>query len=142
MGQYVNFDIVTRLECLSAGQEPRRLPVRTTRSPRRRLTVVTKAMVAEMVAARTAGTEINELAARFGINRNTVMTHLQRAGVPKQRRRGRTLDAEQLRAAGRLYESGVSLVSVGERFGVDKRYLSRALAEVGVVIRPSGRRGT
>ncbi|MBM3675933.1 MAG: hypothetical protein FJW88_13510 [Actinobacteria bacterium] len=95
-----------------------------------------------MVAARTAGTEINELAARFGINRNTVMTHLQRAGVPKQRRRGRTLDAEQLRAAGRLYESGVSLVSVGERFGVDKRYLSRALAEVGVVIRPSGRRGT
>jgi hypothetical protein len=36
--------------------------------------------------------------------------------------------------------SGVSVVVVAERFGVDRRYLRRALPEAGFRLRPPGRR--
>lgn len=42
-------------------------------------------------------------------------------------------------AAGRLYETGLTLAAVGEQFGVDRRYLRDALPEVGFPIRLSGR---
>lgn len=93
----------------------------------------------ELVAARRAGEQINHLARQFGIHRATVITHLERAGVPGRRWPGRTLAPEQIKAAGRLYNSGLSLVAVGERFDVDKRYLSRALPEAGFRLRPPGR---
>lgn len=95
--------------------------------------------VAELVAAREAGALVNELAERFGVHRATVINHLERAGATGRRWPGRGLTPEQVPEAVRLYESGLSLVAVGERFEVDKRQVSRALREAGVEIRGPGR---
>ncbi len=88
--------------------------------------------------ARTEDAEIDDLAERFGIGRSTVMLHLQREGVPGRRWPGRTLSDEQLQEAGELYISGIDLIAVGEQFGVDRRYLSKALRAAGFTIRPAG----
>ncbi len=91
-----------------------------------------------MVASRLAGEEIGVLAERFRIDRNTVMSHLKRRGVPGRRWPGRILTEDQLQAAGRLYASGVRMELVGEQFGVDRRYLRRVLPELGFIIRRAG----
>jgi transposase len=91
------------------------------------------------VQARVDGTEIDQLAERFGIGRNTVMAHLARQGVPGRRWPGRTLTPGRIEEAGQLYKTGLRLELVAEQFGVDRRYLRRALAEVGFVIRRPGR---
>lgn len=111
-------------------------PQRATRQHQQRLA---PAEVEELAALRRAGAEINDLAERFGVHRSTVMSHLSRAAVPQRRRQGRTLTPEQIQSAGRLYASGLSLVEVGERFNVDKRYLRRVLPEAGFTLRPPGR---
>ena len=95
--------------------------------------------VTELARLRLEGAEINELAARFGISRSAVMANLQRAGVPGRRWPGRTLLADELKVAAELYESGLSFVAVGERLGVDRRYLRLAFREAGFLIRPPGR---
>ncbi len=92
-----------------------------------------------LVAAREAGAEINHLAAEFGVHRATVINHLNRAGVPGRKRQGRTLSPDQVRAAGELYASGVSLIEVGERFDVDRRYLRKVLPVAGFELRSPGR---
>lgn len=95
--------------------------------------------VEELIAARVAGAEINDLASRFGIHRATVINHLNQSNTPKRRRQGRTLTPDQLQRAGQAYASGLSLIEVGEQFDVDKRYLRRALPKAGFTIRPPGR---
>ena len=109
------------------------------RPPRQHQQRLTPTQVEELAALRQAGAEINELAERFGVHRSTVMSHLNRASVPQRRRQGRTLTPDQVQSAGRLYASGVSLVEVGERFNVDRRYLRNALPAAGFVLRPPGR---
>ena len=99
---------------------------------------LTAAEATELVAARLDGAQIRELASRFGVDRATVEAHLRRQGVPLQRYLGRTLTPDELIGAGQLYASGLSLVAVGERFGVDKRYLSRVLPGIGVLVRRPG----
>ncbi len=120
------------------------LPAETApqRPPRQHQQRLTPAQVEELAALRRSGSEINDLARHFGIHRSTVMNHLNRAAVPQRRRQGRTLNADQIKAAGRLYASGLSLIEVGERFNVDKRYLRRVLPEAGFTLRPPGRRPT
>jgi hypothetical protein len=137
MGRYSKLDIATKLRTILAGSGSECLPDRTTRSVRR-LPRLTEAEVVELVALRQSGEQIAVLAKRFGIGRNTVMAHLKRRDVPTRRWHGRTLGAEQLHEAGRLYESGVNLITVAEQFGVDRRYLRQALPEAGFVIRPGG----
>jgi hypothetical protein len=87
------------------------------------------------VARRLAGDEINALAARFGVGRNTVMNHLRRRGVMPRRWPGRTLAPEGLREAGWLYQTGVNLAVVADRFNVDRRYIRRELPRAGFVLR-------
>jgi transposase len=87
---------------------------------------------------RQDGWEIDALAERFGIGRNTVMDHLKRAGVPGRRWQGRTLNADQLEQAGQLYETGQNLIAVAEQFGVDRRYLRRGLPDAGFTLRRAG----
>jgi hypothetical protein len=108
----------------------------------RRSRQLTKDEVESLVAARLAGAEINQLADQFGVHRATVIKLLSRAGVPHRRRQGRSLSPDQLVAAGELYVSGVNLIEVAERFDVDRRYLRRALPEVGFEVRPPGRQRT
>ncbi len=100
MGRYSKLDSGTRLQAILAGSGRDRPPARTTRSVRR-LPRLTEAEVAELVALRQAGEQIDILAERFGVGRNTVLAHLKRRGVPGQRWRGRTLNAEQLDEVGR-----------------------------------------
>jgi transposase len=95
--------------------------------------------VMALAQARREGAEIKELAERFGVHRTTVLAHLERAEVPGRRRQGRQLSPERLEEAGQLYASGLSLIEVGERFDVDRRYLRRALPAAGFVLRPPGR---
>jgi hypothetical protein len=138
LGQYSNPDIVTRLQQILAGQGRDPVSDRTVRSPRRNQRKLAPDAIQALVQARIEGAEIDSLAERFGIDRNTVMAHLKRNAVPGRRWPGRTLTPEQLEAAGRLYESGVNLIAVGEKFGVDRRYLRRALPDAGVAIRRPG----
>jgi DNA-binding transcriptional ArsR family regulator len=112
----------------------------TARLPQRRVRPLTSAAVDELVARRLAGEEIIPLAARFGVGRNTVMSHLRRRGVMPRRWPGRTLDPESLREAGWLYQAGVNLAEVADRFNVDRRYLRRELPRAGFVLRRPGRR--
>ena len=94
--------------------------------------------VSELARLRLEGAEIKELATQFEISRSAVMANLERAGVPGRRWPGRTLSPDELKVAGELYESGLSFVTVGERLGVDRRYLRRALPEVGFTVRRAG----
>jgi len=109
------------------------------RGPTRRVHRLSPSEVEELILARRAGAEIRDLAARFGVHRSTVLEHLRRAEEPHRPWAGRTLDAEGLEEAAGLYQSGLSLRAVGERLGVDRRYLQRVFREAGVEIRPAGR---
>lgn len=110
-------------------------PARPTKRQRR----LTGREVEELVVARRSGAQIDDLAEQFRIHRATIINHLERQGVAQRRWPGRMLSPERLQAAGELYATGLSLVAVGERFDVDKRYLRKALPEVGYEIRPPGR---
>ena len=129
LGQYSNPDNVARLERILAGARRDRPSTRTVRSPRR---------ISDLVGLRRDGWEIDVLAKRFGIGRSTVLDHLKRAGVTGRRWPGRTLSADQLEEADRLYETGLNLIAVAEQFDVDRRYLQRALPEAGFPLRRAG----
>jgi hypothetical protein len=138
LGRYRNQDIVDRLERVLAGagrDRPSARPIRSLRRQKR----LTPDEVRELVALRVLGAEINELAEQFSIDRNTVMAHLVREGVPGRRWPGRTLNDEQLEGAGRRYESGLRLELVAERFNVRRHYLSDALRTAGFTIRRPGK---
>jgi hypothetical protein len=60
---------------------------------------------------------------------------LERHGVA---RRYRILTPQDIDAAVRLYESGLSLVAVGERLGVNASTILNALRTTGVQVRPVG----
>jgi DNA-directed RNA polymerase specialized sigma24 family protein len=88
------------------------------------------------VAGYEAGRTVKELAASFGIDRNTVSRRLRQAGIT-MRRRGLTND--QAAEAVCLYEAGWSSGRLAETFGVSADNVLRALRRADVAIRP--RRG-
>ena len=89
----------------------------------------------ELVDAYRAGESVYRLADRFGIARQTVSAVLERHGVA---RRYRILTPEDVEAAVRLYESGLSLVDVGDRLVVNASTVLNALRKTGVQMRPVG----
>ena len=89
----------------------------------------------ELVDAYRAGASVYRLADRFGVARQTVSAVLERHGVA---RRYRILTPQDIDAAVRLYESGLSLVAVGERLGVNASTILNALRTTGVQVRPVG----
>jgi len=89
----------------------------------------------ELVDAYCAGESVYTLADRFGVARQTVSAVLERHGVA---RRYRILTPQDIDAAVRLYESGLSLVAVGERLGVNASTILNALRTTGVQVRPVG----
>ena len=105
----------------------------------RRQVRLTVEQVDQLEAARLGGAQITELAERFGIHPATVLQHLKRRGVPHRRRQWRSLSAEQIQEAGQLYGSGLPLLAVADRFGVDRRYLRTVLPEAGFPLRRPGR---
>jgi DNA-binding transcriptional regulator LsrR (DeoR family) len=88
------------------------------------------------VAGYEARKTVKELAASFGIDRNTVSRRLRQAGIT-MRTRGLTHD--QAAEAVRLYEAGWSSGRLAEEFGVSADNVLKSLRRAGVVVRP--RRG-
>lgn len=88
--------------------------------------------VAQLLADRDAGFTLMHLASKYGIARQTVIDHCKRAGRARQ---VRPLDAAEAREAARLYETGLSLVAVGERFGVGRGAVKTAVLARGGSIR-------
>ena len=84
------------------------------------------------MSAYRAGTSIRELAERFKINRKTVFEHIEREGLP---RRIPALSPQEVEKARSLYQSGQSLQSVSEHFGVAAHTVALALRRTGVEIR-------
>lgn len=62
--------------------------------------------------------------------------HLVRRSVPSQQR---GLAKRDVPEAVRLYESGLTLMEVGQQFGVSEKAVRSAVAAEGVAIRPRGR---
>jgi DNA-directed RNA polymerase specialized sigma24 family protein len=87
----------------------------------------------QLVQSYREGAGVKELATMFGISRQTVSDHLDRAAV-ERRRRGLT-EKEILKAAV-LYGEGWSLKRLGDRFGIDAETVRQALLKGGVQMRP------
>ncbi|WP_459986867.1 hypothetical protein, partial [Nocardioides sp. AN3] len=69
-----------------------------------------------LVAGYEGGATVFELAAEFGIGRNTVALQLKGAGVT-MRRSGHTPTDAEVDETVRLYKSGLSLAKMGQRLG-------------------------
>jgi len=77
-----------------------------------------------LVEAYASGAAVRTLVEEFKVHRFTVYNLLDRAGVA---RRSKGLSSEQLASARTLYESGLSLVRVGEAIGCNAETVRRAL---------------
>jgi transposase-like protein len=107
-------------------------PQDTVRSHRVSAKKLSAAEIALLAEQYQSGATIYELAARFGIHRNTVALHLHRHGVT-MRRRG--LDPSEVDHAVRLYQGGQPLARIGDRYGVDPSTVHAALRTRGVRLR-------
>jgi DNA-directed RNA polymerase specialized sigma24 family protein len=103
---------------------------------KRRVRKLPPVEVERLVMRYRAGATMGELAADFGIHRETVGLHLKRQQVEA---RLRPLTPEQTQEAALLYARGLSSAKVGEQLGCSADAVRHALAKAGVAIRP--RRG-
>lgn len=85
-----------------------------------------------MVEGYRAGSTILELAARHDCDRKTVIRYLKLHCVET---RYRALSPPQIDEAVRLYESGLSLIKIGEVVGADPKTVKSRLIERGVTMR-------
>jgi hypothetical protein len=90
------------------------------------------------VSAYLEGSSIDALAAWRGVNRTTIISHLERRGVAR-RKVVRKMTDRTVGQAAKRYASGRSLKVVAAQFDVDARTLARGFRRAGVPIRP--RRG-
>jgi transcription initiation factor TFIIIB Brf1 subunit/transcription initiation factor TFIIB len=81
------------------------------------------------------GCSIDELARSHGVNRTTIIKHLDERGVPRRRVVRKMTDTLVADAAAR-YREVHSLVTVASEFDVDARTLGREFRKAGVPIRP------
>jgi hypothetical protein len=130
MGRYSNSDNAAKLQRILAGHKRARVPVRTTRSLRRKQVQhrLEREEVDQLLERYRAGTKISDLAVEFQITRTTVMKHVERAGAPRRR----NLVRDHLDEARRLYDRGWSLARVGDHFGVDPNTVRYAFRKAGM----------
>ena len=88
-----------------------------------------------LVSAYLDGSSIDSLAALLGVNRTTIIGHLDRRGIDR-RKSVRKMTDRSVRLAARRYEVGESLKVVAARFNVDARTLSREFKRAGIKVRP------
>lgn len=91
--------------------------------------------VGKLVARYIDGESIDALAREYGINRTTVISHLERRGVDR-RRNPRKMTDVKVRAAAERYAAGLSLSAVAAEFDVCDRTLRREFECAGVHTRP------
>lgn len=106
------------------------------RRPRQVQNHLSKVKIKAVVTAYLAGVPVKQIAAEFGIARQTVTEIYHRAGL-EPRKRG--LSPTQITLAAKLYSDGASLAAVGKKFTVDAETVRQVLRAAGVWIRP--RRG-
>ena len=82
-----------------------------------------------------SGTSIAELARSYGVNRTTIITHLDHQGVHRRRVARKMTDLMVAEAAVR-YLAGRSLTSVADEFRIHAKTLSREFHNAGIAIRP------
>ena len=109
----------------SSEVDPRRAP----KQVQRRLL---PAEIVELVAHYQTGPKVNDLAARYGINRSTVIADINRTRV---RRHCPALASEEIAEAAEIYRSGRSLAAIGRQLGVNASTVRTAQVRVGVVMR-------
>lgn len=76
-----------------------------------------------MVARYEGGETVYELAASFGIHRNTVSQHLEQHEVPRRYHQMTDVDLER---AAELHASGLNLTQVAAQMGIGRTTLIRA----------------
>lgn len=86
----------------------------------------------------SAGRSIDSLARQYGVNRTTIITHLDRSGI-ERRRVARKMPDDAVARAAKRYSEGAPLAVVANEFDVHARTLAREFRQAGVSIRP--RRG-
>ena len=87
-----------------------------------------------LVGAYLDGTSIDALAASLGVNRTTIISHLDRRGTARRKSVRKMTDGSVLEAA-KHYAEGESLKVVAVRLDVDPRTLAREFQRAGVPIR-------
>lgn len=90
-------------------------------------------MIAQLVAEYEAGTPTTKLTEQFGLSKGAVLKLLHEAGASM---RQQALSERELAEARLLYESGLSLVAVGERVSRHHTTVHLALRRAGVAMRP------
>jgi transposase-like protein len=105
----------------------------TSRQPRRRQRRLTPSEAENLVTTyQERAITIEDLAAHFGIHRQTAARHLELAGITIRRK---ILDETQVAEAIRLYATGWSLARIGHRLGVASTTVNYRLRQAGVELR-------
>jgi hypothetical protein len=104
-------------------------------SPHRVQRRLSAAELNDICASYVHGRSIDELARSHGVNRTTIIKHLDQHGVPRRRVVRKMTDA-QVGEAASMYRDGHSLATVAKQFNVDARTLGREFRKAGVPIRP------
>ncbi len=99
---------------------------------------LTRSEVDNLVNLYATGINVRQLAAAFGINRDTALRHLQRRDVAS-RASVRKLTDELLAAAARRYLAGEPMAKLCGDLGVNPTTLRRELTKTGIQLRPPGR---
>ena len=134
LGRYSNHNMILEKLQLLLEVKPFRSLVQAYRPPKQVQTRLDLEQQAELVARYREGESVYALSDRFKINRRTVSTVLERHRVPRRYNR---LAGADLDVAIKLYQQGVSLAGVGQKFDLDPGTVSRALRKSGVTIRPA-----
>lgn len=99
---------------------------------------LTQPEVDDLVRIYATGPNARRLAATFGINRETVLLHLQHRGVLSHACT-RKLNDGLLADAARRYIAGDSVRSICAKFSINASTLRRELSKAGVQLRQPGR---
>jgi len=99
---------------------------------------LTRSEVDNLVDLYATGINVRQLAAAFGINRDTALRHLQRRDVPS-RASVRKLTDELLAAAARRYLAGEPMASLCGDLDINPTTLRRELTNTGIQLHRPGR---
>lgn len=124
--------LVAEGRCQINGAAPRRVPQppRSARKGKHLPAETERAIVTEYRAGQT----MKAIAAKHGIHRVTVSEVLDRTGTAK---RSKGMSPSQVDMAARLYESGLSLASVGAQLNFDATTIRTMLIRSGIAMRDS-----
>jgi len=95
-------------------------------------------IVQQLVFRYQSGSTVVQVAKEFGINRETALDHLKRAGIAR-RPHVRKLTDQLVQKAADLYATGLSLKNVAKQFNVNETTIRNEFTRAGNEVRP--RRG-